>query len=84
VPSSDSPKKLNSGQAWVPDGWTADDIRCAGTYVANSNAPLQEGYHKTAEYNNVAVRILVDSGGGVTTICPDYDQTLYIEGVELR
>lgn len=48
------------------------------------DAWLSSAFNRTAEYNNVAVRILVDSGGGVTTICPDYDQTLYIEGVELR
>jgi hypothetical protein len=83
VPSSDAKLKRDGGQTWFPDSWTDDDIRCAGTYTANSGALLMDGYHKTAAYKGVAVRILQDSAGNITTICPDYDQYIYVEGVEL-
>ena len=76
-------KHTGNMQSWFPESWTAEDIRVAGTYVANSGAPLLEGYHKTAEFKGIAVRILTDSKGKVTSISPDLDQSLYVKGVEL-
>lgn len=76
-------KRELSGQAWFPDTWSDDDIMVAGTFVGNSNAIVNE-YHKTDVWNDVAVRILFDEDGKITTICPDLDQDLYVEGVELE
>lgn len=74
-------KRDENGQTWFPDSWSDDDILVAGTYVANNKANLLDGYHKTDVYNNVAVRILIDDKGNITTICPDNDQDTYVEGV---
>lgn len=74
-------KQTGSGQAWFPEDWSEDDILVAGTYVSNSNAKLVDGYHKTAVYNNVAVRVLY-TDGNIATICPDLDQDIYVEGAK--
>ncbi|MGN1432878.1 MAG: EndoU domain-containing protein [Ruminococcus sp.] len=88
VPSSATKIKRNANaQAWFPDNWTEDEIYLAGTYVANSNdVPLVDGYHKTAVYNGVAVRVLFDPKDitKVSTICPDLDQNIYISEVVMK
>jgi hypothetical protein len=84
VPTSDSKKKRAGEQSWFPDSWTAEDIRVAGTYVANSETAVVLDYQRIDVYNGVAVRVLKKSGTGeITTICPDLDQGLYAEGVKL-
>lgn len=75
------------GQAWFPENWTEDDVYLADIYVANlKNIPLVDGYHKTAVYNNVAVRVLFDPNETtkISTICPDLDQNLYIKEVVMK
>lgn len=88
VPSSAIKIKRNSNaQAWFPKNWTEDDVYLAGTYVANlKDIPLVDGYHKTAVYNNVAVRVLFDPNEitKISTICPDLDQDLYISEVVMK
>ncbi|WP_206458693.1 phage minor head protein [Anaerovorax sp. IOR16] len=74
-------KKVYSGQAWFPDDWSEDDILVAGTFVANSSVASND-YHKTDVWNDVAVRILFDEEGEITTVCPDLDQHLYVKGVD--
>jgi hypothetical protein len=82
VPSSETRKKrTGNGQAWFPQNWDEDKVRTAGTAIANDGQDLVDGYHKTGVYDGVAVRVLVDDGE-ITTICPDLDQNLYVEGVE--
>ena len=82
VPSSKLKiKQSGNGQAWFPEDWTDVDLLCAGTFVGNSKAELVDGYHKTAVYKNVAVRVLYDSEGSIATVCPDLDQDLYVKGV---
>lgn len=82
VPSSEmKKKKIGNGQAWFPEDWDKEKILVAGTSVANNGAELEEGYHKTGVYDNVAVRVLFKDGN-IETICPDLDQNLYVEGVE--
>lgn len=56
------------GQAWFPKEWTEDDIRNAGTYVANQGT--ESGAIKFAEYKGVKVGIFVDADGSPTTIFP--------------
>jgi hypothetical protein len=83
VPSSDIKiKRTESGQAWFPENWDEDKVRTAGTYVANNGKELIEGYRKTDVYDGVAVRVLFTKGE-ISTICPDLDQNLYVEGVEI-
>lgn len=88
IPSSATKIKRNANaQAWFPENWTEDDIYLAGTYVANlKNIPLVDGYHKTAVYNGVAVRVLFDPNEitKISTICPDLDQDLYISEVVMK
>jgi hypothetical protein len=74
-------KRTGNGQAWFPKNWNEDKVRAAGTAIANDGQDLVNGYHKTGVYDGVAVRVLVDDGE-ITTICPDLDQNLYVEGVE--
>ncbi len=82
VPTSKLKIKQNgNGQAWFPEDWDKEKILVAGTYVANNGAELEDGYHKTGVYDNVAVRVLFKDGN-IETICPDLDQDLYVEGVE--
>ena len=75
-------KRSGDGQAWFPEEWTDDDILVAGTFVSNSSETVVEG-HQTAIYNGVAVRVLYDKNGDITTICPDYDQET-VKGVKVK
>lgn len=56
------------GQAWFPKEWTEDDVRNAGTYVANKGTG--SGAIKFADYKGVKVGIFVDADGSPTTIFP--------------
>ena len=80
-PSKLKIKQNGNGQAWFPEDWDKEKILVAGTYVANNGAELEDGYHKTGVYDNVAVRVLFKDGN-IETLCPDLDQNLYVEGVE--
>ena len=82
VPSSELRiKKNGNGQAWFPENWDEDKVMAAGTAVANNGQDLVDGYHKTGVFDGVAVRVLYDNGE-ISTICPDLDQNLYVEGVD--
>lgn len=69
--ASGHPGKKNAdiGQAWFPESWSDDDIRNAGTYVANRG--LGTGNTKFGEYKGVRVGIFMDADGNPATIFPD-------------
>lgn len=82
VPSSELKIKRNrNGQSCFPKDWDDDKILIAGTYAAN-NGNLIDANRKIAVYDNVAVRTLI-YGDEVNTICPDLDQDIYVEGVNI-
>lgn len=62
-------KQSGVGQSWFPEGWSDDDVRNAGTYVANT--VKSDNITKFAEYNGVRVGIFVDEDGYPSTIFPD-------------
>lgn len=76
-------KRQPKQQAFFPVEWDDDMILKAGTAVANSDAPLQMGYHKVGEYMGVMVRVLfkTDGSGEIASVCPDYDQQV-LKGVD--
>ena len=57
------------GQAWFPKNWSEDDVRNAGTYIANKGIGTE--FIKLGEYDGVRVGIFMDSDGNPTTIFPD-------------
>lgn len=67
------------GQAWFPKNWSEDDVRNAGTYVANKG--IGTGFIKFAEYKGVKVGIFVDANRNPTTIFPDNMNQPKIHGV---
>ncbi|MCI9417840.1 MAG: hypothetical protein HFI82_10655 [Eubacterium sp.] len=68
--NGDITKRPNAdvGQAWFPENWNEDDVRNAGTFVANKGIGTEDV--KFAEYKGVKVGIYVDSNGNPTTIFP--------------
>lgn len=44
----------------------------------------ENSYYKTGVYKNVAVRVLYKTDGSIETICPDYDQNLFVKGVKVE
>ena len=62
-------KDADIGQAWFPPNWSDNDIRNAGTYIANRGSGT--GNVKVGGYNGVRIGIFVDSDGKPTTIFPD-------------
>lgn len=58
------------GQSWFPESWTDQDIRNAGTYVANKPESI-DGAFKAATYNGVRVGVYCNEAGSPTTIFPD-------------
>lgn len=62
-------KQSGIGQSWFPDNWSDDDIRNAGTYVAN--AVKSDDIIKFAEYNGIKVGVFIDDDGFPSTIFPD-------------
>jgi hypothetical protein len=83
VPSSKLKwKKDGEGQTWFPDSWSDDDIRCAGTYVTNSKTAIVNGKQRTDVYKDVAVTaIFNDKEKRYTSIFPDINQSMYVEGL---
>lgn len=67
-----NPNKKDSdvGQAWFPESWTDEDIRNAGTYIANIGGNVLNGI-KFEIYNGVRIGIFTDSVGNPATIFPD-------------
>ena len=60
---------MKTYQNGVRIGYSDNDIRNAGTYIANKGAGI--GNMKFGEYNGVRIGIFVDSGGKPTTIFLD-------------
>ncbi|MGN0621826.1 MAG: phage minor head protein [Porcipelethomonas sp.] len=83
VPSSELNIKRNqNGQSWFPESWDSDKVLIAGTYTANKGDTFDSN-RKIAVYDNVAVRALI-YGDEISTICPDLDQDMYVEGVKIE
>ena len=70
-------KRENSdiGQSWFPKTWSDDDIRNAGTYVANNKEVWDETKRFGAGvYNGVRIGFYTDLQGQPTTLFPDNSQ----------
>ena len=66
------PKQSSIGQAWFPKGWSAKDIKKAGTHVASlkSNKHVPNGKTMFGMYHGVRVGA-IKTNGVVSTIFPD-------------
>ena len=67
--NTDKRPDADIGQAWFPKNWSEDDIRNAGTYIANR--AISTGNPRFGEYNGVRVGVFRDSVGNPTSIFPD-------------
>lgn len=73
-------KREEGYQLWFPEDWDEDKVLIAGTYIANSGIPIENG-RQVGVYDGVAVRVIHNSQTGkIGTICPDVEQTV-VEGV---
>lgn len=54
----------------------------AGTAVANDGQEIVDGYHKIGIFDGAEVRVLYDDNGEIVAICQDFDQNLYVKGVD--
>lgn len=66
------------GQSWFPEDWTGDDVRNAGTYVANKG--MGTSSTKFAVYKGVKVGVYVDADGSPTTIFPNNKEQPKVDG----
>lgn len=68
-------KREQSGQAWFPKGWTAKDIKRAGSHVASlkRNRKAKDGQTVYGMYKGVRVGI-IKTHGKVATVFPDLNQ----------
>ena len=83
VPSSELKiKRTKNAQSWFPENWDSDKVLLAGTYTANKGEYIDSN-RIIAVYDNVAVRTLIYEDE-ISTICPDLDQDIYVEGVKIE
>lgn len=78
-------KGADIGQTWFPAGWSDEDIRAAGTYVAN-HPESESGAFKVGTFRGVRVGIYTDTknaSGAPTTIFPDNSKQPTDEGWEV-
>ena len=74
-------KNKGNGQSWFPDNWDSNKILIAGTAVANSGVPIENG-RQIGEYDGISVRVIYNARtGDIGTICPDYNQEA-VKGVK--
>lgn len=74
-------KRTENGQVWFPESWDSEKILLAGTTIANNGKSFEDGTRKIGVYDGVAVKVIM-TNGNIGTICPDYDQALYVDGVK--
>lgn len=77
-------KDADIGQSWFPADWDEDDIRVAGTYVANCPETVS-GAYKVGVYKGVRIGIYEDVKVGIhspATIFPDNSKQPTTDGWE--
>lgn len=78
-------RNADKGQTWFPPDWTEDDIRAAGTYVANK-PESENGLFKAGTFRGVRIGIYTDAinnNGMPTTIFPDNSKQPTADGWEV-